>query len=302
MEKKQLLLAIERLNYEKSEIYEMNKSSHNHKKKIVDCLRHPIKCLKHHIAIKECSKYDEIPLAGSEVLRLFEETSEKKLVIYTCVTGKYDSVCDPLIWDSNIEYYLFTDEIDFYSNYLRVWQVKTIPFDLREKYSNSMINRYIKMHPFELFENDFDFAMYIDGNVRIVSDAMSLMCNTNNITGLAFHRHRQRKNIQKEAEVCKLLKKGNSKYLDNQIRNYIELGYPLNFGMYEATVFGVDLKNTNANKIMSEWWDEFVKSKSMRDQIALPFSVWKFGYRYNDIGNLGDDLYQNYVFEVKKHI
>ena len=34
-----------------------------------------------------------------------------KIVVYTCIYGKYDSILEPLYYDPKCEYYIFTDQV-----------------------------------------------------------------------------------------------------------------------------------------------------------------------------------------------
>ena len=36
-----------------------------------------------------------------------------------------------------------------------------------------------------------------------------------------------------------------------------------------------DLKNEEAKKFLNDWWNEFISTKSLRDQISLQYVVWK---------------------------
>lgn len=292
---RELTIGLEKLNQE----YQNYINGYKNNKKVITHLIHPIKTVKDKINIRKCKQYDEIGLPGQNVKKSYESIT-KNIVVYTCVLGQYDLVRDPLIHDNSITYILYTDNVDYYSSYLNVWSVRPFPNVIGEIKSITQMNRYIKMHPYELFA-EFDCAVYIDGNVRIVSDIRTIVGNVECKTGLAFHRHRQRKCISKEVEVCKLLNKGVKEKLDEQVKHYLKDGYPDDFGMYEATVFCVDLHNSIGKNIFDFWWNEFIKSKSNRDQISLPYSVWKNGYQYNDIGNLGDDLFKDYIFQVSKH-
>ena len=55
-----------------------------------------------------------------------------------------------------------------------------------------MINRYIKLHPQEFFLNEYRYAIYIDGNIRVMSDLSPYTRKCNCKTGIAMHRHVQR--------------------------------------------------------------------------------------------------------------
>jgi hypothetical protein len=51
---------------------------------------------------------------------------------------------------------------------------------------------------------------------------------------------------------------------------------------------------------MEEWWKEFIEY-SKRDQISLPYVLWKNGIKINDVNELGKDLSTNYAFQKSIH-
>ena len=156
------------------------------------------------------------------------------------------------------------------------------------------------MHPKELFEN-YDYTIYIDGNIRIISDISNFVRCTNEKTGLAFHRHYARNCVYREKEACKLYKKGNESKLQQQIQRYKDNGFPKEYGLLECNVIVTDLKNLNAINILNNWWDEFYLSESKRDQISLPYILWKLNYKMDDIGSLGNNVRENMKLEILNH-
>ena len=224
------------------------------------------------------TEYDETPLM------------DKKIVVYSCITGDYDDILEPLYIPDNIKYVLYTNLKEITS---KNWEVRPIPEDIEKIGNNILVNRYIKMHPHELFKNEFDYSIYIDGNIKTISDLSPFVRKINNTTGLAIHRHYARDDIYMEVETCILYKKGNKEKLMSQAQNYKNEGMPTHFGLLECNVLVSDLKNETAKKIFDNWWEEFIKSESLRDQISLPYIVWKMGYKVDDIGCLGYNVYKN---------
>lgn len=222
---------------------------------------------------------------------------KNKIVVYTCITGAYDNLLEPYIKCDNIDFILYTDNENLTSEN---WIIKKIPKEISKKYTNIYINRYFKMHPHEFFK-EYDFAIYIDGNVKVMSDLTDLIYSINSKTGISMHRHQFRNCIYNEIEACKLKKKGNYKKMKNQIEHYREEGFPKEFGMLEATIIVSDMNNNTAKKILGEWWDEFISTESMRDQISLHYIIWKNGLNINDFGILGFNLYKNPKFRVFIH-
>ena len=247
---------------------------------------------------KQILRYNEYDEPNNDFMCDDIVKQKTKIVVYTCITGKYDKLIKPFLKLDNVDYVAFSDVESDESN---MWNVRKIPENVVKLEDNILINRYIKFHPAELLGDTYNYAIYVDGNISIISDLTELINAINPKTGLAIHRHRQRNCSYKEVEVCKIVKKGNYDKMKEQLQRYKEEGFPENFGLYEASVIASDLKNEKATNILDLWWNEFKCSESYRDQISLPYIVWKNKYDFNDIGSLGNNVYKNPKFRIEKH-
>lgn len=228
---------------------------------------------------------------------IFHNKTDKKIAIYTCITGDYDNIEEPLIMEDACDYFLFTNNSKIKSD---SWKIKDIPEKIKTLNNNIKINRYIKMHPKELFP-DYDYAIYIDGNIEIISLFSREIDKINSKTGLAIHRHCQRECIYDEIKACNAYNKGNYKKLIKQARRYKKEGFPKKYGMLECNVLVSDLNNNNSKKIFDDWWNEYSNSESKRDQISLPYVLWKNNYTINDIGFLGNNVNKNKILKINTH-
>lgn len=218
-------------------------------------------------------------------------------VVYTCITKGYDIAKDPLLLGNNLEYICFTDAYDSNCYY---WKMIDIPEAAKKCYGGS-VNRYCKMHPFDLFP-DYSYAIYIDGNVQTISDLTRLYSvASESKTGIAMHLHSRRDCVYKEAEACSLYKRGNVRNIQSLMNRYRQEGFPENFGLLECTIIVVDLKNANAKKIFAEWWNELNICNTGRDQLVFPYILWKNGFAINDVGILGNNEYKNPKFFIYPH-
>ena len=223
------------------------------------------------------------------------ELTEKKVTVYTCIVGKYDIPQMPLVLMNNHEYVLFTDNKEIkYDG----WIIKDIPQYLKGKNAN-YINRYIKLHPWEFFETRY--TVYIDGNVRLLTGVVAYLAKTNVKTGIAMYSHPNRDCLYREADARIYLGKGNEDAIKVQISQYKKEKMPENYGLKEATMIVCDLENPMCKKIMSEWWNEFIRSQSNRDQLALPYILWKNNLKINDIGDLGKNIRDDLKLQIGYH-
>lgn len=233
-----------------------------------------------------------------EQLRLGNKSN--KVVIYTCITGDYDVPMRPLYFPSNVEFILFTDNLSLHEN-SNGWKVKQIPQKLLGEYNAALTNRYIKLHPHELFSEEFGYSIYIDGNIRPVSDLSLYVNYINSNIGMAFHKHASRNCIYEEVKSCLALGKGNPKKLKEQIEKYKYEGFPKNFGMLECNVIVNDLKSDISKNIFDAWWKEIIRSDSGRDQLALPYILWDNGFDPKSVSKLGANVYKNAKLQVVDH-
>ena len=244
---------------------------------------------------KKINKYNAHTEYNNDYNLTYDNNKKPRIAVYTAITGNYDDVVLPLIKPQNVDYYIFLDEEH---DNLGFWKQKKIPNKLSE-FDSILKNRYIKMHPYEFF-SDYDYAIYIDGNILVVSDLTDMVCSMTN-SGLSLHNHQFRNCIFDEIEVCRLLKKGNYDLLKEQVEKYEKEGFPKKYGLYECNVILSDMKNDMGKKLLDDWWDEFTNSKSYRDQISFPYIVWKNGLKYNDIGCLGKNVYKNPKIRINSH-
>lgn len=227
---------------------------------------------------------------------------EKKIVIYTCISEGYDYLKEPLLEFDNIMYVCFTDNVDQITKKERSkWLLRLIPENITRNYDRVLSNRYIKMHPKELFP-DADYAIYVDGNIGIQSFLGSYLMKTNVKTGVAIFSHSQRQCAYIEAQVCIARRKGRREAIEQQMETYDKSGFPRNYGLYECTIIALDLQNVLSTEIMNKWWNEFLDSKSFRDQLSLPYVMWKSGMKYTDIGLLGESIFGDCKVTVYSHL
>lgn len=223
------------------------------------------------------------------------EENDKKGVIYSCITNNYDNLQEPLYYEENCDYVLFCDKQ--MPEISQNWTVNTV--DISSFSDGIDANRFYKMNHHLLFEDKYDYSIYIDGNVRLISDVSPLYTLAKKSPiGIAMHRHSQRFDLYDEANYCILAKRGNKNKIKDQISKYKTEGFPKHYGLCEATVIVVDLHNDIAKKIMKMWWEEYSLSESKRDQLSFPYVLWKSGYNISDVGDLGNNILFNPKIQI----
>lgn len=82
---------------------------------------------------------------------------------------------------------------------------------------------------------------------------------------------------------------------------YYKEGFPQEYGLLECGIIVTDLHNDKAKTIYDEWWNEFMREQSGRDQLSIPYVLWKKGISPSEIGTLGNNLYFEPKFRIVPH-
>lgn len=229
--------------------------------------------------------------------RDFKFDKNSKIVVYTCVTGGYEHPVEPLYKPSNVDYFVITDmEIDSNSKWKKI-DINSI--EGLSSLNNIEKSRFPKILPHRIFK-DYDYSIYVDANVRIVSDLRKSISSLGKIP-FASHWHPERNCIYQEGKACILAKKGNSQLIENQMIKYREMGMPEDFGLIECNVLIREHNVESCKQLMESWWTEFIDSKSYRDQLSLPFVIWHLGYTMKDIGFVGFNVKDNISIQLLAH-
>lgn len=304
--KKETLRALETLNYNRIKLVNSREYIIGNKiYKLLNELREKKITLQIH-KLKKKTKLKKIKNSVNPYNLTMEEWEKSvqqgdlkiRVVVYTCITGGYDQPKNPMYYPENVDYVLFTTE-----NYglNENWLYRDIPNKIKALEDNKLINRYIKLHPQELFENEYDVSIYIDGNITVVSDLSYYSGLIDQTVGIAMHSHASRNCIYEEGKVCKILGKGNSGKIDEQLKKYSSLEFPKEYGMSECNVIVTDLHNEKATEISNQWWEELLKSGSERDQLSFPYILWKNNISLLKVNKLGKNVHRNTKFIVSEH-
>lgn len=215
-----------------------------------------------------------------------------KIVVYTCITGNYDSIKEPLYVNNNIDYYVITDmEVPDNSSWKKIDINK---YDELKNLSLPDKNRYIKFFPHKLFPN-YDFSIYVDGVIQIVADLQPLVENMGSCV-LGLHRHNARNCLYDEAKAIIYANKAPKELVLNQINKYKKEQFPVQNGLYENTILIRKNNDENCIRLMESWWVEYMNS-CKRDQLSLPYVIWKEKFNQKSIYIIGNDLDRNPRFK-----
>ena len=203
-------------------------------------------------------------------------------VAYSVLFGDYDTP-PKISTEEEFDFFMFTD------------QPERVPKPWRAIYVNPSIfgqqrtNRYFKCLAHILFPKT-QSCIYLDASFSLLKP-LTLFLQAYDKSRFALFRHPDRDDVTEEAEVCKRQGKDDSEVLDAQIERYRAVGLPSPSSCYNGGGLIRDLTDPTVISINEAWCDE-ITAGSVRDQISLPFVLWRFGLEPDLIeGNINYNQY-----------
>ena len=194
----------------------------------------------------------------------------KHKVIYTCLTGGYDELRQPIAVHPDWDYICFSDCLPLGQN--GVWNVLPIPYSGNNPIFKS---RYPKILPNECL-SEYEYSLYIDANLQINNAKFY-----NRLESLIQHdvlianvNHPIRDCIYKEILEC--CDKGLESIfvLSRQWKQLKSRKYPTHWGLYENNVIFRKHNHPAVIRAMESWWKQF-HNICHRDQLSLCFVYWQ---------------------------
>jgi hypothetical protein len=214
----------------------------------------------------------------------------KKICVYTCITGEYDSLKDINYKDTDYDYLCFTNNKKIKSD---SWKVVYINEDL----DNLTLARKIKILGHEILKK-YDITIWLDGAIELnkpLSTFIADCCNLKEYDMVGFN-HRFRNCIYDEMDEVVYRFKEKAENVDKLYNFYKSENYPKNNGLIESTVL-VRKNNNDINKLMKLWF-EILHKYSRRDQLSFNYCLWKNPVR---IQMLDMNVYDNEYFSHRGH-
>ena len=211
-------------------------------------------------------------------------------VVYTCITGAYDTLKDPKRLSEGWDYVCFTDNPNFVSS---VWDIRPLPKET-EGLSQVKKQRYVKINAHKVLP-EYNISIWVDGNMEIIGDVNSLL-NHVMVDDVSVYvpKHPQRSCIYDEASAVIKMKKDAPENVDPQIKRYKEEGFPAKYGLLQSNILIRKHNEEDCIRLMEAWFDE-LKDNSHRDQLSFNYVLWK----NNDIRviYLDKDIYKSEWFK-----
>ncbi len=213
---------------------------------------------------------------------------DQKIVVYTCVTGGYDTFDYPMENpEPNVDYVLFTDSKNLKP---KGWIVKPIPSEFQ--YMDTIKqSKVVKILPHRFLSN-YDVSIYIDGNVRLskFTNLNSLVNHCDLDNHFLYVRHHPVRNcLYKEQKEITRLKIDTINDTLKQVTRYHDEGFPINYGLTENNILIRNHNNPDCQQLM-EFWAREVVMGSFRDQLSFMYCVWKLNLK-DSIGYLNPHIF-----------
>lgn len=201
-----------------------------------------------------------------------EEKTNDKILIYTGLIGDYDVPYDNFQHKEGYDYVLLSDvPIETKS-----WENRIVSFGNGENLSPIKKARYLKTHPHELFDKNYDLVVWVDANT-FINDKLYKYINKYKDSVITFKEHNDRDCVYDEIMVCAAADKETPimalKVYDKCARS----GYPRKIGLFETNIIISHYTDSRVIELMDNWWNEIFHN-SHRDQLSLNYVIWKNHY------------------------
>jgi hypothetical protein len=200
--------------------------------------------------------------------------------MYSANIGSKDVLQPPRVEPEGFEYVYFVDDKEQYES--DTWDIREVPVDFGD---TRLTARWYKTHPHLLFSGED--TIWIDGNYTMIADPTPLF-----VDDIVLFRHDasgDRACLYAEAAACLKLGAGNPEMLRKQVEYYKRQGMPELNGLIASNVL---LRKPAAALLNEEWWDQIVKF-SRRDQVSLPYVLWKNATEYSSFSHQQKTQYFN---------
>lgn len=194
------------------------------------------------------------------------ERPKSKWVIYTAISGDYDSLKEPLFQNDLFDFVVFSDRPLFSDRW--TW----MPLDFLHMDPVREAKRP-KILP-HIYLPQYEWSVWVDANIFITGDLsyyVNKCIDENKEIGL--FRHPEREGIFDEAKACVEKSLDRDEIIDRQVERYTAEGAP-NLPLYECNFIVRRHNDPDVIPVMNRWWSE-IDDGSRRDQISFPYAAWR---------------------------
>ena len=229
-----------------------------------------------------------------EGLGLWARTKKNTLVVYTAITGGYDTLHEPLYIDKDCDYICFTDQ-RITAQKDTVWKIINVKKD--ESTGSIKAARRIKALPHKYLPKQYTESLWLDACYEITESVRGYIKGFKQNDQILCVTHPERDCIYDEAAVCAEWKLDDAYIIERQMDRYIAQGYPKHQGLIASGILYREHRAPKVIAAMNEWWKE-IQGNSGRDQLSFNYVCWKLGVTY-DVCNM--NCFTNSYFRWTPH-
>lgn len=233
-----------------------------------------------------------------------------RVCIYTAVYGGYDDLKPQAAQSIPCDFVCFTDRADPappapWRVVAADWdEVKGAPPRVRAKFPKLMAHAaFAALAAAEpaAASAPYDFTIWIDASIRLLRPSFAArMIDAASRAGIALVAHPERDCVYSEAAALDgpwTRHKVDVAAARAQVERYRAEGLPERHGLFAGGVIARDMRDAGVARLGEAWWAE-TRRWSVRDQLSLPFVLWRSRRRV-EVVDL--DLWRNPLFEVLPH-
>ena len=224
-----------------------------------------------------------------------------KIIIYTVITGNYDTIKQPLVVEEGVEYVLFTNNPGIVD--AGVWKVVQIPSEqwqgMTERENNILLSRKVKMLAHKYLPKECAQSIYVDADMLIKGSLTELLKDLHDDTLFAACRHSYCQSVNEEINDLKAKGMVDTTQVENQWQRYAEWGFKDDLGISENGLLIRRHKDARVTQLMELWWKEY-QNGCLRDQVSLMPCLYRTGFiPYFQFIEM--DIRNNHFVEVMRH-
>lgn len=199
-----------------------------------------------------------------------------RTVVYAAPFGNTDPVMPVLESTPDVDYLVLTDRA---IRVPRPWRVRLVELPIGLE-SNRMRNRWCKLHASRLLA-DYDRSVYVDTHLQVVGDLTELLDDfaaSNSPIGLMRHpkSHSVDEEIERSLRYGRITRTDHDANWPAQRARYRAAGFNDDLGVFFAAILLRNHRDPQLAELEDAWWHELTSGVT-RDQVALPFAVWRTG-------------------------
>lgn len=190
----------------------------------------------------------------------------EKIIIYTCITGGYDSLQQPDVVPEDFEFICFVRKGTKVAERLGVWKIEEIPFDWDDL---QLLSRYPKLNPQSALSDASQWSLWLDGNLGITGSELYELCRdlVRRDVKYAGVKHPLSDCAYDECVRCLHDRRDTFGNLLRTVRFMRKMKLPRHAGLMENNV--IFRKHNDPDVVeFDRWWWECMVEHSHRDQLT----------------------------------